>query len=117
MTDWKAKAAALKDYPAGNPWEQMLRRALLRANPRLVGELAATKDLEPYLRVMTAGAMDYADQLEKQGTPPDVARELAMEYLLPASAEPPARWEQAGAEEDLTEPARQFLTRRPSSDR
>ena len=117
--DWKALAAeALKQgYLKNNPWERMLRRHLLRLFPELVEELQQERSLEAYLQAQTYDAMCYAERLEDQGTPPEVARELALERLLPRPADEedrPEGWELAGAEQDMEGGALQALLALPA---
>jgi hypothetical protein len=57
--------------------------------------------------------MELAGNLEDQGTPPDVSRELAMAQLLPKPPDEedvPEEWERDGAAQDLTDAAERFLT-------
>ncbi len=79
---WKRWAAeAVKSgYQVGNLWEREFRRHLERHRPDLAKELG--KELEAYCQVMTARAMASAEKLEDQGTPPQMARELARQELL-----------------------------------
>lgn len=82
--NWAQQAQAIlakgEGYQKGNQWEGMLRRSLQRTNPQLVKELG--NDLDNYLIVRTWGAMDLANRLEDQGTPPETARSLAINELL-----------------------------------
>src|SRR5262245_37988625 len=81
LPTWKARAerARQEGYLAGNSWERMLERSLRRTRPSLVAELEQSHELPEYLQVMTHRAMSLAESLEDQGTPPEVARELAMQ--------------------------------------
>ena len=115
MKTWRQKAdeAVNQGYMPGNAWERELGRHLESLFPQLVKELG--KDLEAYCQVQTWEAMELADRLENQGTPPDVARDLAREQLLPR---PPVEqgqtteWEQEGGQASMEEAAEQFLTGR-----
>ena len=93
---WKESAdrARAEGYPAGNPWEGWLSQHLRRLFPELSRELGA--ELPDYLVSQTWSAMKLASFLESQGSPPDVAQELALERLLPRSADEenrPKPWE------------------------
>lgn len=79
--NWKASAqrAQAEGYLPGNHWEQMLRRGM---NDSLKVELQRTGDLEAYLQTRTHRAMEEYDRLLEEGTPPQTARELALEDLL-----------------------------------
>ena len=59
----------------------MFRRSVERCRPKLVEELG--DEFEAYLQVRTADAMRMYDGLIEQGTPAEVARELAIVDLLP----------------------------------
>ena len=77
----RAKKAIESGYEPGNPWEDLLRRSVQRCRPKLVEELG--DEFAAYLQVRTADAMRLYDRLIEQGTPEDVAHELAMADLLP----------------------------------
>lgn len=116
MATWQELAAALVDYHPGNQWERMLERHLRQFFPELVSELAS--NLPAYLSVQTASAMDLAERLEDQGTPPDAARELALSQLLPTppdELEQPTRWEaeEALARQDQAALQQLLSTNRP----
>lgn len=102
--DWKSAAneAIKQGYPKGNPWERAFHKHLLQNSPALAQEFQAERCLEAFLVVRTSEAMDRANQLEAQGTDPQIARELALAELLEAPP-PPAvtQWEQEGAEQDV----------------
>lgn len=82
MANWKRLAEEEKaaGYLPGNAWEMDFRASLESRRPELARELGA--DLEAYCQVQTANAMNLAEKLEDQGTPPMVARELAMQQLM-----------------------------------
>lgn len=79
--NWKALAAkAVEEGYFPGSWEGMLRKSIERANPALVKELGA--DFPAYLIVCTARARDLNETLLEQGTPPQDARNLALQDLL-----------------------------------
>jgi hypothetical protein len=116
MNDWKRWAKDLMDkgHQRNVQWEIMLKNHLRRCFPDLLAELQAERIVAPYLIVKTASAMELANRLMDQGTPPDTARSLALEELLPVPPEEqdrPAEWELEGAQESMIEAARQVLLR------
>ena len=80
----RAEAARQAGYIAGE-WEHLLRCSLQRARPELVEELA--EDLDAYIVVQVDRVQRLYASLTAEGTPPDVARELAMSELFPAVEE------------------------------
>lgn len=117
-TNWqeKAKEAVDQSYQPGNNWESMLRRHLNRCFPDLVKELG--DDLEAYLRATTFEAMLMCERLEDQGTPTDVAEELARDQLLQRPPDEQERTTQAEMEDSVADQeaaALQALLRSPST--
>lgn len=80
--DWKqrAKEVIAAGYVPGGEWENLLRNSMKRARRKLVKELG--DEFEAYLQVQTARALDQYRMMTEQGTPPDIARELALSELL-----------------------------------
>lgn len=113
MSQWQRMAAeAIENgYQPGNSWERSLKRHLERLFPELVKELGS--DLESYLQVQTHDAMDLATRLEDEGTPPQMARELAMQRLYPTPEDEipqTEQWEMDAQNAALNEAAMQALT-------
>lgn len=78
MATWTQLAAQIPDgYLPGNSWERMLQKNL---DPVLVKELGT--ELQAYLQVQTNNAMELAERMEEQGTPPELARSTALASLL-----------------------------------
>lgn len=116
MSYWKQRAEEAKQagYQPGNAWEKQLAKHLQDLFPEKFKELKG--DLEAYLQVMTASAMQRAADLEDQGTSPEVARELAMQELLqppPEEEDQPEPWELEGAEAALEDAAQRHLSQNP----
>lgn len=82
---WKKPAAAARadGYVKGNSWEKMLREHLRTNRQNLMKELMESQELEDYVTVKTYRALQSYQRLISQGTPPDMAEELAREELFP----------------------------------
>lgn len=81
-SEWQKWAAEARKagYEPGGEWENLLRKSVRRARPKLVKELG--DDFEAYLQVQAARAERQYRMLIEQGTPPDIAAELARSELL-----------------------------------
>ena len=93
--DWKSRAeAALAAGYVRRTHGAMFHVHLLRNYPDLVREFQVKRRcLAHYIIVRTNNAMNRADQLEREGTPPETAKELALAELLQAPPENPKAWE------------------------
>ena len=108
----RARQAVQEGYRPGNPWEKSLQRHLEQNFLDQVRELRRSGELKAYLQVMTWAAMQLAESLEERGTPPDVARELALDQLLPTPPEQQDQtqpWETEANTSALEEAVERFL--------
>jgi hypothetical protein len=87
MRTWAERAAEAKEegYDSGGRLEFVLERHLKANFPEKVVELGG--DLKSYLETMVWDAMMLWERLEDEGTPLQMAKELAMEHLLPKPTE------------------------------
>jgi len=85
--NWQTRSDELVKlgFPRGRPWESQLKTHLEGNFPQLVKELG--KSLPAYLHTRASEASEMYETLTEQGTPPEVARELALKDLLPEPAE------------------------------
>ena len=119
MIDWieLAKQAIAAGYQRRNPWETQYQTWLVRNRPRLVKEFSAARLLGSYVVVQVNNAMKLADRLERQGTPPETAQELALAELMPDTREKVTEWEREGAEQDIMAAVGKYLTHLSESGR
>jgi hypothetical protein len=99
MASWKEWAAKKREegYHAGISWERSLRRRLEECRPKLFRELTDSGELEDFLQVQVAWALDQEDQMVRAGMDPWTARELAQQELADMleaeEEETPEDWE------------------------
>ena len=109
-----AAEAQKQGYRPNNGWERMLRRHLEKLFPETMLELQREGNLEAYLQSQTWDAMELASTLEDQGTDPHLAREAALEQLLPTPPEEqdrPEEWETEDARQPALDIAKKVLSK------
>jgi hypothetical protein len=89
------------------------KRHMERLFPEKVKELKAAGQWEDYLVANVTRALEMENRIEDQGVDPQMAREIAMQELMPRppdEEDQPEEWEVEVAQEDVHEAVYQFLT-------
>jgi hypothetical protein len=110
---WKEAAdrARRLGYVVGT-WQALLERSLERSRPEVLAQLKQDGHLADFLMAEAASALDLQSKLEEDGTPPETARELALDQLLVNPIEEqdrPEPWQIQDGMDDATVATQQAL--------
>ncbi len=102
---------------ANHPWAVLLRKTLAQVAPATLGEFEADGELDAYLSVKVDECEKSIRTMVAQGMERDVAREIAMQAMLPQPEEEVAEdWEKEGADADAIDALEEWINARSQQD-
>jgi hypothetical protein len=101
MTYWQKLASQLGESDP-HPWEQMYADTIALTDPQMVENLSKKGDLDAFVKVKVSEALDSYQRYLDDDMDPQMAKELALEELMPSDDDDASEEEiEDGMEDDM----------------